>query len=158
MKNENEKYLESTESEIIADKLNRLLANYSLFYQNARGFRWHIQGGKFDELHDKFEELYSNLQEKIDEVAERILTLGHSPENIYSKYIILSLIPESKKIWDGDEAIANILESYSIIITMQREIIEIATDAKDEDTVALMNDYIQQQEKQVKMYTSFLNK
>ena len=60
----------------LADKLNTLLANYSIFYQNTRGYHWNIKGEKFFELHLKFEELYNDLFIKIDEVAERILTLG----------------------------------------------------------------------------------
>jgi len=56
----------------LADKLNTLLANYSIFYQNTRGYHWSIKGEKFFELHLKFEELYNDLFIKIDEVAERI--------------------------------------------------------------------------------------
>lgn len=149
---------DKTNSERIAAKLNRLLANYSLFYQNARGFRWHIRGGKSPELRAKFNELYNNLQEKIDAIAERIISLGQSPENIFSEYISLSLIPESKKIWEEEEAIANILQSYSTIITMQKEIIKKAVELKDEDTVMLLKDFIQRQEEQMQMYSSFLNK
>ncbi len=158
MKNLNEIGLDNAQTKTVANRLTKLLANYSIFYQNVRGLHWHIKGEKFFELHEKFEELYNDLQEKIDEVAERILTLGHSPEHTYSKYIDLSLIPESKRISDGKNAVANILDSYSAIITMQREIVEIAVDAKDEGTIAQMSDYIKQQEKQVWMYSSFLNK
>lgn len=59
----------------LAEKLNKPLANYSIFYQNTRGSHWNIKGGKFFELHDKFEELYNESLLKIDELAERILTL-----------------------------------------------------------------------------------
>lgn len=141
-----------------AEKLNMLLANYSIFYQNTRGFHWNIKGDKFFELHVKFEELYNDLKVKIDEIAERILTLGHSPEHTYSKYNTVSIIHESKKVSDGLDAISNILDSYTVIISVQREILNKAADANDEGTVALMSGYIQQQEKEVWMYSSFLNK
>ncbi len=68
------------------------------------------------------------------------------------------MIKESKKVSDGLEAVENILDSYTAIITMQREILDMASDANDEGTVALMSDYIQQQEKEVWMYSSLLNK
>ncbi|WP_310993067.1 Dps family protein [Aequorivita marina] len=158
MKNLNEIGLDIKKSKLNAEKLNKLLANYSIFYQNSRGFHWNIKGDKFFELHVKFEELYNDLKVKIDEVAERILTLGHSPEHTYSKYISVSLITESKSVSDGLEAVSNILDSYSVIISMQREILNMAADANDEGTVALMSDYIQQQEKEVWMYSSLLNK
>jgi starvation-inducible DNA-binding protein len=68
--------LDVEKSKELADALSDLLANYSIFYQNTRGYHWNITGDKFFELHLKFEELYNDLFEKIDEVAERILTLG----------------------------------------------------------------------------------
>ena len=158
MKNLNEIGLDIKKSKMNAEKLNMLLANYSIFYQNTRGFHWNIKGDKFFELHVKFEELYNDLKVKIDEIAERILTLGHSPEHTYSKYNTVSIIHESKKVSDGLDAISNILDSYTVIISVQREILNKAADANDEGTVALMSGYIQQQEKEVWMYSSFLNK
>jgi len=149
--------LDKDQATILADKLNILLANYSIFYQNTRGYHWNIKGEKFFELHLKFEELYNDLLLKIDEVAERILTLGHTPEHSYSKYTQSSTIKESPKVADGIKAVEQILESFKIIITLQREILTISSDADDEGTNALMSDYIRMQEKLVWMYSSFLN-
>ncbi len=53
--------LDSIKSKHLAEKLNELLANYSIFYQNTRGSHWNIKGDKFFELHLKFEELYNDL-------------------------------------------------------------------------------------------------
>ena len=61
----------------LAEKLNHLLANYQIFYMNVRGYHWNVKGNDFFELHAKFEEFYTDLLTKVDEVAERILTLGH---------------------------------------------------------------------------------
>jgi len=36
--------LDVNKSEKIAEKLNELLANYSVFYQNTRGFHWNVKG------------------------------------------------------------------------------------------------------------------
>jgi starvation-inducible DNA-binding protein len=140
----------------LAEKLNVLLANYSIFYQNTRGFHWNIKGEKFFELHLKFEELYNDLLLKIDEVAERILTLGFAPEHNYSGYAQNSTIKESKKVSDGIEAVRQILESFKTVIILQREILSLSADANDEGTNALMSDYIRFQEKQVWMYSAFL--
>ena len=41
----------------LADKLNTLLANYQIFYMNARGYHWNVKGPNFFELHTKFESL-----------------------------------------------------------------------------------------------------
>ena len=68
--------IETHQADQLVEKLNDLLANYMVFYQNTRGLHWNIKGNKFFELHLKFEELYNNLLLKVDEVAERVLTLG----------------------------------------------------------------------------------
>lgn len=150
--------LENNIARQLAEKLNELLANYSVFYQNTRGSHWNIKGEKFFELHLKFEELYNDLLLKIDEVAERILTLGHSPNHNYSDYTRISKITESKEVSDGIKSVTNILESFKIIITLQRELLTLSAEAGDEGTNAQMSDYIRAQEKLVWMYSAFLNK
>ena len=158
MKNLNSIGLHQDKAEELANKLNELLANYSIFYQNTRGFHWNIKGEKFFELHLKFEELYNDLLLKIDEVAERILTLGHTPEHSYSQYAKISTIKENTKVSDGLIAVGQILEGFKTTIVMQREILVLASAANDEGTNALMSNYIRFQEKQVWMYSSFLKK
>jgi len=156
MKNLNAIGLDKKKTEKLAEKLNILLANYSIFYQNVRGYHWNIKGEKFFELHLKFEELYTDLLVKIDEIAERILTLGATPEHNYSGYKKNSKVKESAKVTDGIKAVSGILEAFSTLISMQRELLDISGDTNDEGTNALMSDYIREQEKLVWMYSSFL--
>ncbi|MBV6484460.1 MAG: hypothetical protein KFKLKKLM_00966 [Flavobacteriales bacterium] len=158
MKNTNAIGLNTKKSKQLADKLNDLLANYSIFYQNTRGYHWNIKGQKFFELHLKFEELYNDLVLKIDEVAERILTLGYAPNHNYSDYRKASKIQEKTEVSDGIKAVEDILASFKVVIAMQREILALANEAEDEGTNALMSDYIRAQEKLVWMYSAFLNK
>ena len=158
MDNKNSIGLDKDKAKHLAEKLNELLANYSIFYQNTRGYHWNIKGEKFFELHLKFEELYNDLLLKIDEVAERILTLGHTPKHNYADYRTTSKIKESVFVSDGLKAVEDILASFQTIIILQRELLTIASDADDEGTNALMSDYIRLQEKSVWMYSSFMNK
>ncbi|MCD6067637.1 MAG: Ferritin Dps family protein [Bacteroidetes bacterium] len=149
--------LKNADVSVLSEKLNRLLANYQVFYMNARGFHWNIKGEKFFELHVKFEELYTNLQLKIDEIAERILTLGHRPLHSYSEYLKLSVIKEQTNVSDGKTALTEIIADFAVILPMQRELLKLAGDADDEGTNALMSDYIREQEKMLWMYNAYLN-
>ncbi len=158
MDNTNAIGLNKEKADHLAEKLNELLANYSIFYQNTRGYHWNIKGEKFFELHLKFEELYNDLILKIDEVAERILTLGHTPKHNYSDYRSISSIKESNQVSDGINAVEELLKSFQITIILQRNILTLASEADDEGTNALMSDYIRMQEKLVWMYSSFLDK
>lgn len=150
--------LDSVKSRKLAEKINILLANFQLFYINSRGFHWNIKGDKFFELHLKFEELYTDTQLKIDELAERILTLGHTPSHSFSDYLKLSDIKEKRNVTDGNEAVGSVLDSFEILLEIEREILNLSADAGDEGSNALMSDYIRQQEKLVWMYSAYLDK
>ena len=147
--------LEQSKSEELGIKLNDLLANYQIFYQNVRGLHWNIKGEKFFELHVKFEELYNDLILKIDEVAERILTLGQSPIHAYSDYLSQSQIKEIKNVSNGKDGVVTLLDSFELLISKQRQILELAGEADDEGTNALMSDYISEQEKLVWMLSAY---
>lgn len=148
--------LETTKTEQLCTELNELLADYQVFYMNVRGFHWNIQGEKFFELHGKFEELYNDLLLKVDEIAERILTLGGRPLHTYSDYLSTAQIKEAKNKFSADETVTALLDSFKTLLIKQREILEISGDADDEGTNALMSDYIREQEKLVWMYSAFL--
>lgn len=149
--------LDKKASQELSEKLNELLANYQIFYMNARGFHWNIKGEKFFELHLKFEELYNDSLIKIDEIAERILTLGSTPLHTYADYSSLSKIKAAKNISNGKDAIQKILEGYEVLLPLERELLEMSGDSNDEGTNALMSDYIREQEKLIWMYSAYLN-
>lgn len=142
----------------LAEGLDDLLTNYQVFYMNTRGYHWNIKGEKFFELHLKFEELYNDALLKVDEIAERVLTLGHTPTHSFSSYIKNSAIKEKTNVADGKAAIAQLLEGFSILLKKERVLLDLSAEAGDEGTNALMSDYIRQQEKLVWMLSAYLNK
>jgi starvation-inducible DNA-binding protein len=156
MKKKNKIGLDQAEAKKIADQLNILLANYQLFYMNTRAFHWNIKGEKFFELHLKFEELYNDSFIKIDEIAERILTLGFTPKHSFTEYLKLSKIKESKNLTDGKKAIKEVVKSFEVLLPIERKIHSLSSKIDDEGTSALMSDYIREQEKLVWMYSAFL--
>ena len=148
--------LDKEKSKLLSEKLNILLANYQIFYMNARGFHWNIKGEKFFELHLKFEELYNDSLLKIDEIAERILTLGYTPHHTFEDYSVIAEVSCAKNISNGMEAIQEVLKGYQVLLPLERELLEISGEANDEGTNALMSDYIGEQEKLVWMYSAYL--
>lgn len=149
--------LNKEQCHLLSAKLNRLLADYMVFYQNVRGLHWNIKGEKFFELHLKFEELYTNLLVKIDEIAERILTLGETPLHTFEDFKSNATITSVKNVSDSQQGIHALLIAFKIILIQQRELLQLSGDAGDEGTNALMSDYIREQEKLVWMYSSFIN-
>lgn len=148
--------LDIAKAQQLSEKLNTLLANYQIFYMNVRGYHWNIQGSSFFELHVKFEEQYNDLLLKVDELAERILTLGHRPLHAFSDYIAHSSIKEHKQASDGKVCVDGLLAGYKELLQMQRDLMDAAGSAGDEGTASLMSDYISQQEKTVWMLSAYL--
>jgi starvation-inducible DNA-binding protein len=148
--------LDSRQSEALATELNQLLANFQVYYQNTRGLHWNIKGKHFFELHVKFEEIYNDAQLKIDEIAERILTLGFTPLHTFSDYLKKTGIKEGKSISDAKEAVQLIVNSLQTIITLERDILATAGNLQDEGTITMLTNFITQQEKEIWMYASWL--
>lgn len=115
--------LKQEDTKALASQLNELLANYQIFYMNVRGFHWNIKGENFFELHVKFEELYNDLLLKVDEIAERILTLGHQPAHAFSSYLEAADVKEQQNVSDGRTAVESIVESMTKMVTRQRTVL-----------------------------------
>ncbi len=150
--------LEREDSKESVEKLNGLLANFQIYYQNLRGLHWNIKGKNFFDLHVKFEELYTDAQVKIDEIAERILTLQGKPLHTFTDYIDNSNVPVGKDISKDVEAVELVVTSLSELLKIERVILDLSDKSDDEGTNAMMSDLISEQEKTIWMLNSWLGK
>jgi len=150
--------LNQEKSKELAEKLNKLLANFQVYYQNLRGFHWNIKGEHFFELHSKFEELYTDAQQKIDDIAERILTLGHVPQHTFIEYLESASIKVTSNVTDGRDGMDATLDAIRELLYNERDALKIADELEDEGTTALLSELINQQEKTVWMIAAWLNR
>lgn len=148
--------LNAAKSKLLSNDLNRLLANFQHYYQNLRGIHWNIKGKRFFDLHVKFEELYTDANVKVDEIAERILTLGGVPYHTFEDYISYSKVPVGKNITKDEDAIRLIVDSLTQLLIIERTILEASDEAMDEGTNSMMSDFIVEQEKTVWMMKAWL--
>ena len=149
--------LNKIKSEEIGSTLNQLLSGFQTYYQNLRGIHWNIKGKQFFELHIKFEELYTDANIKVDEIAERILTLGGTPFHTFEDYQKYTTVAVGKNITKDEEAVMLIVNSLSSLLILERHVLELAGDANDEGTSSLMSDLITEQEKTIWMMRSWLS-
>lgn len=143
---------QSESTKKIAAKLNELLADYHIYYMNLRGIHWNIEGPQFFALHSKFEELYDNVAGKIDEIAERILSIGEKPEHSLNEYVKKAGLKEALNVKEGKAAVEVVLTGFKYLLAKQKEILALADELDDEATNAMMSDYISEQEKLVWMF------
>ncbi|MCE3295614.1 MAG: Ferritin Dps family protein [Crocinitomicaceae bacterium] len=137
-------------------KLNILLAGYQVHYQNLRSLHWNIKGENFFELHLKYEELYTRAQVIIDDLAERILSLGYQPLSTFSAYLENSPIPENKIISIGKEGVRYLFDAQNTLLRLEKEILAFSSETADEGTSALMSDLIREKEKTNWMFKAWL--
>jgi starvation-inducible DNA-binding protein len=60
----------------VIDLLNARLADTSDLYSQAKQAHWNVKGSDFFQLHELFDELAEALIPHIDDIAERVTTLG----------------------------------------------------------------------------------
>ena len=150
--------LEQSDMSGVITKLNSLLSSYHMFYINVRGYHWNVKGEHFFTLHPQFEELYTALQIQIDEIAERILTLGGTPLHAYSDFTQHTSIQEDKNVKDGSTCVKGVVTGLQILIEEQRQLSALAAESEDQGSADLVDAYVQEQEKLIWMYNAFLAK
>ncbi|MES2809406.1 MAG: DNA starvation/stationary phase protection protein [Bacteroidota bacterium] len=142
----------------VVDHLNDLLANYHIHYQKLRGCHWNVKGTSFFTLHVKFEELYNAALLTIDELAERILTLGKPPVSTFAEYIKISTIKEVNTIGMKDtDMVKALIEDMAALIKLERQLLDITDEAGDDGTNDMVNRFMQFKEKNTWMLRSFVN-
>ncbi|WP_298904086.1 Dps family protein [uncultured Psychroserpens sp.] len=148
--------LDTQKTKKITGDLNYLLANFQIYYQNLRGIHWNIRGKRFFDLHVKFEELYTDANVKVDEIAERILTLGATPLHTFEDYTKAAKVPVGRHISEDEKAVRLIVASLTELLKIERQILDDSGNAQDEGTNSMMSDFITEQEKTVWMMKAWL--
>lgn len=131
----------------IAEGLKRLLADSYTLYLQTHNFHWNVTGARFRELHLMFEEHYTELATAVDEIAERIRTLGVNAPGTYAAFAKLTGIAEVEEIPDAEQMIKILLNGHEQVARTAREVLTQAQDGNDESSAALASDRMRLHEK-----------
>ena len=74
--------------------LSTLLASSYTLYLKTHNYHWNVTGPMFTTLHTLFMTQYTELALAVDEVAERIRTLGAHAPGSYTAFAKLSKVKE----------------------------------------------------------------
>lgn len=140
----------------IADGLSRLLADNYILYLKTHNFHWNVEGPMFNTLHIMFMEQYTELWNALDQIAERIRTLGFYAPGSYKKYTQLSTIPESDENLSAKDMIKHLLEGHEAISKTARSLFPAAEAGNDEATLDLLTQRLQIHEKTAWMLRALL--
>lgn len=131
----------------VADGLKKLLADSYTLYLQTHNFHWNVTGPQFRELHLMFEEHYTELAVAVDDIAERIRTLGVYAPGTYKAFAQLSSIEEVDSIPTGNEMVEILTKSHEQVVKTARQVLKLAQDANDESSAALVSDRMRIHEK-----------
>lgn len=108
----------------VALALNQLLADEHVLYNKTRSYHWNVEGPSFMEFHKLYENQYNELAELIDQIAERIRTIGHFAEGRLKEILKLTNLEETEVPVDQEEQIANLLSDHEVIIGRVRKMVD----------------------------------
>lgn len=131
----------------IADGLKALLADSYTLYLQTHNFHWNVTGPQFRELHLMFEEHYTELAVAVDDIAERIRTLGVVAPGTYKAFAKLSSIEEVDDIPASGEMVDILTKGHEQVVRTARSVLSQAQEADDESTAALVSDRMRIHEK-----------
>lgn len=140
----------------VAEKLKVLLADSYTLYLQTHNFHWNVTGPQFRDLHLMFEEHYTELATAVDDIAERIRTLGVFAPGTYKQFAELSNIKESDDIPAAEKMVEILTESHEQVVKTCREVLKAAQEAEDESSLALVSDRMVLHEKTAWMLRSML--
>ncbi len=140
----------------VAEGLKRLLADTYTLYLQTHNFHWNVTGPQFRELHLMFEEHYTELAIAVDDIAERIRTLGVIAPGTYKAFAALASVEEVEDIPEASNMIAILTKSHEQVVKTCREALKLAQDADDESSVSLISDRMVLHEKTAWMLRSMI--
>lgn len=139
------------------EKLNLYLANLNVLYRKVQNYHWNIVGTGFFSVHAKLEEYYDALNTQIDDVAERILSIGGRPLGTLKDYLAVTTIKEAenKEISIAD-AVADVKKEFEAMLKLVKEVKETADSENDYGTSTMVDEYISTYEKNLWMLNAYL--
>ena len=140
----------------IAEGISRLLADSYTLYLQTHNFHWNVTGPMFQTLHVMFETQYTELWTALDEIAERIRSLGVTAPGTYAEFIQLSSIKEVSGVPKAKKMIRILVEGHETVVRTARSIFPVVEKAGDEASADLLTQRMQLHEKTAWMLRSLL--
>ena len=142
----------------VAHTLTRILADEFVLYTKTRNAHWNVEGPDFYAKHTFFESQYEMLDETMDNVAERIRTLGHYAPATLKQFQQLTHLTESiRALNDSNGFIKELLADHeSIIVFLRENINRFANDFHDIGTSDFITGLMETHEKMAWMLRAHL--
>ena len=140
----------------IVESLSTVLADAYMLYLKTHNFHWNVTGPMFSSLHVMFEEQYTEQWTALDDIAERIRSLGHFAPATYKRYAELSSITEEANVLSAKDMIRQLVDGNEILTRTLRAGVKVADELDDFPTADMLTTRMDVHEKNAWMLRSFL--
>jgi starvation-inducible DNA-binding protein len=142
----------------VAQSLNKLLADEHVLYIKTRKAHWNVEGPDFLTIHRFFEEQYKQLEQMIDDIAERIRTIGHYTEATLAVFLQETHLTEETREKNNSMGFMKSLlgDHETIIIHLRENISRYADEWKDAGTSDFITGLMETHEKMAWMLRAHL--
>ena len=121
------------------EALNQILADTISLRDLYQKHHWQVAGPTFYQLHLLFEKHYNELNEIVDQLAERIQTLGGISLAMAADVAEVTTVPRPPRGAEPPPVqISRLLEAHEIVIKQTREAAKLADDNGDDGTNDLL--------------------
>jgi len=141
----------------VTQVLNKQVANWTLLFTKLHNYHWYVKGNLFFTLHAKFEELYNEAAANIDELAERLLSIGGKPAATLKECLGLSSLKEASGAESAAQMVETLVEDFGILLGELKEGMAAAQETGDEATSDMLLSIHGALEKHRWMLRSFLS-
>lgn len=141
----------------IAEGLSKVLADSYMLYLKTHNYHWNVTGEHFHSLHEQFEEQYLELADAVDEIAERIRSLGYRSPGSFQEFQKLTSIEEdTDHEIDAMEMVRRLALDNEQVLRTARQAVPSCDDAGDEATLDLLTQRLNVHSKTAWMLRSHL--
>jgi starvation-inducible DNA-binding protein len=114
--------IQENQRELVAEMLKHLLADEHVLYIKLRNYHWNVTGPYFQPLHAFFQEQYTAVAVFIDDIAERMRSLGAFTPGSMEEFSHYARLQETGHLnGNAGEMLRNLLESHEAIIKVLRQ-------------------------------------
>jgi starvation-inducible DNA-binding protein len=146
----------SQSKQAVVDQLSKLLASSYTLYTKTHNYHWNVKGPMFTTLHTLFETEYTELALAVDEIAERIRSLGAYAPGSFSEFSQLSAVKEDTGHPEAKEMIKNLAADQDTVASVANDVFAAAEDIGDQATADLATRRMDVHEKNSWMLRSHL--
>ncbi|TPN87085.1 DNA starvation/stationary phase protection protein Dps [Aquimarina algicola] len=137
--------------------LNQQLADTFDLYSQLKQAHWNVKGLQFYALHLLFDDLAKEILDHIDNIAERVVSLGGIAKGTLRMAAKTSRLPHSPETFDsGEFTIKKLVERYNTICESTRVAIESICLLGDKATADLFTGVVRGLDKSLWMLQSHL--